>query len=61
MSWPSLLQCGVLLLVVIALVKPAGGYLARVFEGQRTWLEFLLRPVERLIYTAWGRSLTIAL
>src|SRR6266404_1932255 len=50
MSWPSLLQYGVFLLVVIALVKPLGGYMARVFQGQMTWLDFLLRPVERLIF-----------
>ena len=50
MSWPSLLQYGVFLLVVLVLVKPLGGYMARVFQGQRTWLDFLLRPVERLIY-----------
>jgi len=50
MSLSSLLQYGVFLLVVIALVKPLGGYMTRVFEGKRTWLDFLLRPVERLIY-----------
>ncbi|MCM3902012.1 MAG: potassium-transporting ATPase subunit KdpA [Pyrinomonadaceae bacterium] len=50
MNWPSLLQYGVFLLVVIALVKPVGGYMTRVFEGKRTWLDFLLRPLERLIY-----------
>jgi K+-transporting ATPase ATPase A chain len=50
MSLPSLLQYGVFLLVVIALVKPLGGYMTRVFTRERTWLDFLLRPVERLIY-----------
>ena len=44
------LQYGVFLLIVIALVGPLGGYMTRVFAGQRTWLEFLLRPLERLIY-----------
>ncbi|HEX7529819.1 MAG TPA: potassium-transporting ATPase subunit KdpA [Pyrinomonadaceae bacterium] len=47
---PSSIQCGVFLLLVIALVKPLGGYMARIFQGERTWLDFLLRPVERLIY-----------
>lgn len=50
MSLPSQLQCGVFLLIVIALVKPLGGYMTRVFSGQRTWLDSLLRPVEQLIY-----------
>lgn len=50
MSVSSLLQYGVFLVVVLALVKPLGGYMTSVFEGKRTWLDFLLRPVERLIY-----------
>jgi K+-transporting ATPase ATPase A chain len=50
MSLPSWIQFGVFLLVIIVLVKPLGGYIARVFEGARTWLDFLLRPVERFIY-----------
>jgi K+-transporting ATPase ATPase A chain len=54
MSLPSLIQYGVFLLVVLALVKPLGGYMTRVFEGKRTWLDFLLRPVERLIYKLTG-------
>jgi K+-transporting ATPase ATPase A chain len=36
--------------VVLALTKPMGVFMARVFERQRTFLDFLLRPVERLIY-----------
>src|ERR1700681_4112043 len=50
MSLPNLLQYGVFLLIVIALVKSLGGYMARVFAGQRTWFDFLLRPIERLLY-----------
>jgi K+-transporting ATPase ATPase A chain len=50
----SLLQYGLFLLVVIALWKPLGGYMARVFEGQRTWLDALLRPIERAIYRLTG-------
>src|SRR6202048_3249895 len=50
MNLPSLLQYGVFLLIVIALVQPLGGYMTRVFEGQKTLLDFLLRPSERLIY-----------
>src|SRR3984957_9617086 len=30
--------------------KPLGIFLVRVFERQKTWLDFLLRPVEKLIY-----------
>jgi potassium-transporting ATPase potassium-binding subunit len=35
---------------VLALTKPMGGYMARVFQRETTFLDFLLRPVERLIY-----------
>ncbi|MBC7911879.1 MAG: potassium-transporting ATPase subunit KdpA [Pyrinomonadaceae bacterium] len=54
MSLASLLQYGLFLLVVIALVKPIGGYMARVFEREKTFLDFLLRPLERLIYKLTG-------
>ena len=46
----SLLQYTLFLLVVALLVKPVGGYLARVFEGQNTFLDPALRPIERLTY-----------
>jgi len=46
----SLLQYAVFMLVVALLVKPAGGYLARVFDGEETLLDPVLRPIERLIY-----------
>jgi len=46
----SLLQYSLFLLVVVLLVKPVGNYLARVFEGQKTFLDPALRPIENLIY-----------
>ena len=54
MSVPNLVQYGVFLLVVLVLVKPVGGYLQRVFAGQRTFLDPLLRPFERGIYRLAG-------
>lgn len=36
--------------MVLALVRPAGAYLDRVFRGERTWLDPVLRPLERGIY-----------
>jgi K+-transporting ATPase ATPase A chain len=41
-------------LVVLALTKPLGGYMTRVFSGQRTFLSFMLRPVERTLYRIAG-------
>src|ERR1700760_2159314 len=32
--------------IVVALVKPLGGYMTRIFNGERTFLSPLLRPVE---------------
>lgn len=41
-------------LVLLALTKPLGLYMANVFEGRRTFLHPLLRPQERLIYRMCG-------
>jgi len=46
----NLLEYGLFLLVVTLLVKPAGSYLAAVFEGQKTFADPLLRPLERFIF-----------
>src|SRR5260370_6337069 len=59
MSLPSWIQDGAFVLVPIMLVKPLGGYMTRVFQGERTWLDFLLRPVERLIHRLTGVDSTL--
>ena len=43
-------QIVVFLGAVLLLTKPLGVYLACVFDRQRTWLDPLARPVERLLY-----------
>jgi potassium-transporting ATPase potassium-binding subunit len=40
--------------VVIALVRPLGWYMTRVFNGERTFLSPVLRPVEAALYWAGG-------
>jgi K+-transporting ATPase ATPase A chain len=40
--------------IVVALVKPLGGYMTRVFDGERTFLSPVLRPIEAAIYWAGG-------
>ncbi len=40
--------------VLLALMRPLGLYLARVVEGEKTFLDPVLRPVERLIYKTCG-------
>jgi K+-transporting ATPase ATPase A chain len=32
--------------IIVALVKPLGAYMTRVFSGERTFLSPVLRPVE---------------
>jgi potassium-transporting ATPase potassium-binding subunit len=49
-SFWSVAQYAIFLAVVILLVKPVGAYMARVFEGQKTFLDFVCRPLESLIY-----------
>jgi K+-transporting ATPase ATPase A chain len=50
----SIAQYVVFLLLVTALVPPAGAYMERVFSGQHTWLDRVLRPLERAIYRVTG-------
>ena len=50
MSANGWLQFAVYSLILLASVRPVGIYLARVLEGERTWLTPVLRPIERLIY-----------
>src|SRR6201992_3867711 len=40
--------------IVVALVKPLGWYMTRVFNGERTFLSPVLRPVETGIYWISG-------
>jgi K+-transporting ATPase ATPase A chain len=48
------LQFAVYSLILLATVRPVGIYMARVFEGESTWLDPVLRPIERLIYKLSG-------
>src|SRR5271157_2601155 len=48
------LQIALFFLVLLALTKPLGAYMARVFAGERTWMHRLLRPLETGIYKVCG-------
>jgi K+-transporting ATPase ATPase A chain len=54
MSANGWFQFAVFSVILLASVRPVGIYLARVLEGERTWLDPVLRPVERLIYKLCG-------
>src|SRR5271154_6565673 len=47
-------QIGLYVLVLFLITKPIGVFLARVFERQKTFLDPIFRPVERLIYRLCG-------
>jgi K+-transporting ATPase ATPase A chain len=40
--------------ITVALAFPLGIYMARVWQGQSTWLDPVLRPVEDLLYKSFG-------
>jgi potassium-transporting ATPase potassium-binding subunit len=48
------LQILLFLAVVLAVTAPLGRFMTRVFTGERTWLDPICRPIERLIYRATG-------
>ncbi len=54
MTTLGVLQIVIYIGVLVALVKPFGSYMARVYEGQRTWLSAGLGPLERFVYRVAG-------
>lgn len=48
------LQIGLYLVVLLLLVKPLGSFMAKVYQGERTFLSPVLSPVERFIYRITG-------
>ncbi|HXP75802.1 MAG TPA: potassium-transporting ATPase subunit KdpA [Stellaceae bacterium] len=47
-------QIGLSALLIGLLVRPLGGYLARVYAGERTLLQRVLGPIERALYRSAG-------
>ncbi len=47
-------QIALYCVIIVAIAKPFGGYMTRVFSGERTLLSPVLRPVERLFYALSG-------
>ena len=54
MTSSGILQIALYLVVLTLLVRPLGAYMARVYEGRRTFLDAVFGPVERLIYRLAG-------
>src|ERR1022692_1328780 len=54
MTLLGIAQILVFFAIVIAITKPVGTFMYRVFEGERTFLHPILRPLEKLIYWCGG-------
>ncbi|MBS1910702.1 MAG: potassium-transporting ATPase subunit KdpA [Bacteroidetes bacterium] len=54
MTFNGILQILLFFGLVLLLVKPLGAFMARVFNGERTFLHPVLGPVERFIYRVGG-------
>lgn len=50
MTFNGILQILAFIAVIAVLTKPMGLFLVRVYDGGKTFLDFLLRPIERAIY-----------
>ena len=48
------LKIALYLALLLAAARPLGLYMARVYEGERTWMQRLLGPLERVIYRVCG-------
>ncbi len=53
-SFNSVLQVAIFLVLVLLITKPLGLYINHVFAGDRTWLSPVLVPVERVLYRISG-------
>jgi potassium-transporting ATPase potassium-binding subunit len=47
-------QIALFSVIIILITRPLGGYMTRVFAGERTFLSPVLRPVERVVYWCCG-------
>ena len=54
MSWQGWAEIAFTIGLTVAVGWPLGAYLARVWQGHPTWLDPILRPVERGVYSAAG-------
>jgi len=54
MTANGVFQIFLFLAVILTITKPIGAFLTRVFSGEKTFLDFACRPIERLIYRLCG-------
>ncbi|MEN6357625.1 MAG: potassium-transporting ATPase subunit KdpA [Armatimonadota bacterium] len=54
MIWIGIAQIAVFVVALLALTKPMGTYIARVFKREKTLLDPVLRPIESAVYRVCG-------
>ena len=54
MNWQGWAEIALTMALIVGLGWPLGAYLARVWQGERTWLDPVLKPVERVLYAIAG-------
>jgi potassium-transporting ATPase potassium-binding subunit len=54
MTFNGWIQIAIYCVIIVALVKPLGWYMTRVFAGERTFLSPVFRPVEKALYWLGG-------
>lgn len=52
--WQGLFQIALTLMLLVAIVPPLGRYMARVYLGEKTFLDPVAGPIERIIYAVGG-------
>jgi K+-transporting ATPase ATPase A chain len=52
--WQGFFQIALTLLIIVAITPLLGGYMARIYLEQKTFLDRILNPVERIIYSLSG-------
>jgi K+-transporting ATPase ATPase A chain len=50
----ELLEISVFFIVLIAMIKPLGSYMAKVYQGERTFLSPVFVPCEKILYRICG-------
>ena len=58
MTWQGWAEIALTLAVALGLGWPLGVYMSRVWNGERTWLDPVFKPVERLVYAGCGVDAT---
>jgi potassium-transporting ATPase potassium-binding subunit len=54
MTFNGWIQIAIYCVIIVALVKPLGWYMTRVFAGERTFLSPVFRPLEKALYWLGG-------